>query len=123
MEWKAFFNPQIVFKYPVRTLGMLCAAFGVLNAPFDFNNRYLFFGFFLLCLSFAIDRSRRVYRSSALSIVGEKTTYIFSLAALLQSLILWPLTIAFALLCLHQLGLTPRLDAYLPGWLHSHSPL
>ncbi len=123
MEWKAFFNPQIVFKYPMRTLGMLCAAFGVLHAPFDISNRYLFFGFFLLCLSFAIDRSRRVYRSSVVINVGEETPYIFSFAALLQSLTLWPLTIAFALLCLHQWGLTPRLDAYLAGWLHSHSLL
>ena len=123
MEWKAFFNPQIVFRYPVRTLGMLCAAFGVLHAPFDFNNRYLFFGFLLLCLSFAVDRSRQVFRSSPLINVGEKTPYIFSVAALLQSLVLWPLTIAFVLLCLHQLGLTPHLDAYLSGWLHSHSPL
>lgn len=123
MEWKAFFNPLIVFKYPVRTLGMLCAAFGVLHAPFDFNNRYLFLGFFLLCWSFAIDRFRRVYRSSALINVGEKTPHIFSPAALLQSLLLWPLTIAFGLLCLHYLGLTPRLDAYLSGWLHLHSPL
>jgi hypothetical protein len=123
MEWKAFFNPQIVFKYPVRALGMLCAAFGVLHAPFDFKNRYLSFGFLLLCLSFAIDKSRRVYHSSAIIIVGEKTPHVFTLAALLQSLVLWPLTTAFALLCLHQLGLTPRVDSYLSGWLHSHSPL
>jgi len=113
MDWKAFFNPKLVFFYPVRTLAMLSTAVGVVQAPFDFNNRYLAFGFFLLSLSFAANTSRHIYPLSSISHFGEKTPRFFSFVALLQSLFLWPLTIVFALLCLHQLGLTPRLDAYL----------
>jgi hypothetical protein len=123
MDWKAFVSPQFVFKYPLRALGTLCAAFGVLHAPFDFNNRYLAFGVFLLCLSSATDKSRRVYRSSPVIIGDEETPYIFSPSALLQSLFLWALTVALALLCLHQLGVTPRLDALFHTWAHSHYPL
>jgi hypothetical protein len=120
MDWKALFNPKLVFRYPVRTLATLCAAVGVINSPLDFNNRYLSFGFFLLCLSFATNISRDVYRPSRVSQLGQKTPYVFSPAALFQCLALWPFTVALAILCLHQLGVTPRLDAYLKAWARSH---
>jgi hypothetical protein len=122
MDWKAFFNPKLVFRYPVRSLAILCAAIGIIKSPFDFNNRYLAFGFFLLALSFATNISRNIYRPSDIGYEGQKTPWIFSPAALFQCIVLWPLTVVLALLCLHQLGLTPHLDAYFSAWVKVHVP-
>jgi hypothetical protein len=53
--------------------------------------------------------------------VGGKTTKRFSLYELLQSLVFSVFTSGLALLLLHQARWTPRLDAYLQAWFHSHS--
>jgi hypothetical protein len=119
-DWKAFFNPKLVFRYPVRSLAILCAAIGIIKSPLDFSDRYLAFGFFLLCLSFATNISRNVYRPSNISYSGERTPWIFSSAALFQCIVLGVLTVVFVLLCLHQLGLTLHLDAHLSEWVKAH---
>jgi hypothetical protein len=118
MDWKAFFNPELVVDYPARTLGMLCAILGLFHPPLDFNNRYLALGSFSLFFSFAAQKSGSIWFRTA----HEGPTYP-SPAALFQSGALWLLAVAFALLYLHQLGLTPRLDAYLLGLMHEHPVL
>ncbi len=106
--------------YPVRTLGMLSAAIGVFQAPIDFNNRKLVFGCFLLFLSNAVSASRNIYRPVVIY-AGQRAKYSFGYGELFKFLVLLTLTIVLAMLCLHQLGLTPRLDAYLTTWVHGHS--
>jgi hypothetical protein len=119
-DWKAFFDPRLVLMFPLRTLGMLCAVFGVFHAPFDLKNRYLTFGLFLLCVDFFI-RTLRDIRRPGVIIVGQKTPYIFSLTALFKSLVFLALTTVLILLCLHQQGFTPRLDTYVKAWIQAHS--
>lgn len=121
MDWKAFFNPKLVFRRPIRSVGILCLTVGIFKSPIDFDNRYLAFGFFLTCLSFAVHTTRWVYNYSQISYVGEEARLVFRPALFFQALGLWPLTVVFAFLWLHQLGLTPRLDAYLFTWLRAHS--
>jgi hypothetical protein len=119
-DWKAFFDPRLVLMFPLRTLGMLCAVFGVFHAPFDLKNRYLTFGLLLLCVDFFVRTLRDILRAGVI-IVDQKTAYIFSLTALLKSLMFLALTTALILLCLHQQGLTPRLDTYVKAWIQAHS--
>ena len=119
-DWKAFFNPRLVFVHPIKALGIVSALVGVLTAAPDLNNRWLAFGLFLLSSSLAVQKSRRILCLSSDSDAGQKTQGFFSFAALFQSFALWAFTGVFLLLCLHQLGMTPRLDAYLSAWAHSH---
>jgi hypothetical protein len=114
---KAFFDPRFVFAYPVRTIGMLSAVIGVYEGP-DFANRWLTFGFFLLCGSLACQRSSAICSTGNTNYEGEepRPKYHFDWAALIQSVALWMLTIAFLLLFLHQMGLTLPLDAYIRRW-------
>ena len=120
MDWKAFFDPRLVFARPIKTLGIVSAIIGVVKAAPDLNNRWLAFGLFLLSSSLAVQKSRQILDLSDVSYAGQKTPWIFSFAALFQSFALWAFTVVFFLLCLHQLGMTPRLDAYLSAWAHSH---
>jgi hypothetical protein len=123
IDWKAFFDPRLAFARPIKTLGIASALFGVFKAAPDPNNRWLAFGLLLLCLSFASQKFRRILYQSDIIDVGEKTPWIFSLAALIQFLAFSVFSRAFLLLCLHQWGMTPRLDGYLSAWAHSHPQL
>jgi hypothetical protein len=118
MDWKALLSPELVFDYPVRTLGMICAVLGLFHPPLDFNNRYLALGSFLLFFSFAGQKSGAIWFTTAHG--GPR---YFSAVAFFQSVALWIFTAAFALLFLHQLGQTPRFDALPSALWHAHSVL
>src|SRR5947207_15748882 len=93
---------------------MWSATIGVYEGP-DFANRWLSFGFFLLCGSLAGQKSSVISSTGNTNYEGEepRPEYHFDWAALIQSVALWMLTIAFLLLLLHQIGLKLRLDAYI----------
>jgi hypothetical protein len=120
LDWKAFFDPKLVFLYPIRTLAFVCAVAGIIKSPLDANNRYLALGLFLLSVSFAGQVSGNIFRPSNIQYMGTKLRWEFSGAALLQALFVWPLTLILGLFCLHQFGLTPRLDAFLATWTRTH---
>lgn len=110
MALKAFFDPRFVFAYPVRTIGTLSAIVGVYEGP-DFANRWLTFGFFLLCGSLAGQKSSVISSTGNTNYEGEepRPEYHFDWAALIQSVALWTLTVAIFLLFLHQMDPTLRL--------------
>jgi len=95
---------------------MLCAVLGVFHPPLDFNNRYLALGSFLLLGRFAYQKFASIWFTTAHD--GPRH---FSAVAFFHFVVLSILTLAPALLCFYQLGLTPpRLDAFLSGWAHAH---
>lgn len=91
MQWRPLFT-RLVYDRPFRAIGVICAAWGVLTAPFNLENRQLVFGAFIISLSLARNRWRTM---KWLAVAGYSFFCIATLVVLL-----------------HQAQLTPRIDAW-----------
>ena len=91
MQWRPLFT-RLVYARPFRAIGIICAAWGVLTAPLNLENRRLALGAFIVSASLARSRWRTM---NWLAVGGYSFFCIATLVVLL-----------------HEAQLTPRIDAW-----------